>query len=417
MRIRSRFPSSKSVAAVGSYPLDILRGRGQVGWRAAFRICIGRGFKSKLRMLIGTLYGLGFGFFSLQYVPWYISFPQAFLVSFTITILGTIPWRIRLKRRGPISFLRILLTNGSLSLASGYCLFLLSLLIPILVGYGWDGVTRVAGTYAILALLWAYIYPLTGVGLVMEEDAERRGRRLEGRARRMAALVEQSRVVALRAQINPHFFFNALNTIASLIPSRPADAERAVELLAESLRPVLMRDQSMFGTVKSEIQIAKAYAEIERLRLGERLTIDFRVEPETLPLTLPSLSLQPLLENAIRHGASRTRGPHRVEVSVALNDGHLVVGVDNRAETDPPGSSATEVLSPAAILPGHALHNIATRLRALFGPDTAFDARVAPGVAGHVRMSLPSCGPMPIALALDRETRNPGDRPDSEGRP
>jgi hypothetical protein len=137
--------------------------------------------------------------------------------------------------------------------------------------------------------------------------AERAARLDRRRRATLERLAEQARIVALRAQVNPHFFFNALNTIAALIPTRPADAERAVELLAEALRPVLMRDQPMTHPLRTEFAVAEAYAQIERLRFGDRLRIEFDLPAGLATLPVPSLSLQPLLENAIRHGAGRLR--------------------------------------------------------------------------------------------------------------
>jgi len=113
-----------------------------------------------------------------------------------------------------------------------------------------------------------------------------------------------ARIEALQARIRPHFLFNTMNTIAALIPFAPAEAEQAVEDLSDLFRASL-DDAAVLVTLDEEITLAKLYQRLEEKRLGERLTVEWRVEPPADDVMLPRLSVQPLLENAIHHGIER----------------------------------------------------------------------------------------------------------------
>jgi two-component system sensor histidine kinase AlgZ len=146
--------------------------------------------------------------------------------------------------------------------------------------------------------------------------------------RRNVEMEARSRIRALQARIRPHFLFNSMNTIASLIPSSPDRAEEAIEDLSDLFRASLADAGSMIR-LKEELEIAKGYERIESLRLGGRLRVDWDVADLPMRALIPGLSIQPLIENAIYHGIERlpegglvtVRGrrldDHRVEVSVA----------------------------------------------------------------------------------------------------
>ncbi len=113
----------------------------------------------------------------------------------------------------------------------------------------------------------------------------------------------RAQIVALQARIRPHFLFNSMNTIASLIPLRPRDAERAVEDLSELFRAALAPGERL-STLGDEIELVRRYLEIERLRLGDRLRVRWSTEGLPLATPMPALLLQPLVENAVHHGIS-----------------------------------------------------------------------------------------------------------------
>jgi sensor histidine kinase YesM len=124
----------------------------------------------------------------------------------------------------------------------------------------------------------------------------------EIREERLKVLAAQSELKALKAQINPHFLFNTLNTIAQLIHADPAQAEATVERLAEMFRYVLAGSERGLVPLEEELSFVDDYLAIEQARFGERLRITREIAPEALNVPVPSLILQPLVENAVRHG-------------------------------------------------------------------------------------------------------------------
>lgn len=146
--------------------------------------------------------------------------------------------------------------------------------------------------------------------------------------RRSIVLEAQSRVSALQALIRPHFLFNSMNTIAALTRSNPRQAEQAVEDLADLLRANLggPRDRS---TLKDELEIAKLYERIEKLRLGDRLVIRWDLDALPLQALLPNLTLQPLIENAIYHGVELLPEGGEVVVRGQQKQDRLFIEISN----------------------------------------------------------------------------------------
>lgn len=363
-------------------PLPNMRALLHGGSQWPLRVAIGRIVPATLRdrgsLLIGAAYALGFGtmntFVMRGSMPAVFAFGSAFLFSAYITLLAPVPWHWRLLRRpGPVG---VLLANGAVATVLGSVAFFCSLMLAATLAMGPDAaLLRVNGFLRFSG--WGIIAGITGFPMALGNVADRAARRERRHRASLERLAEQARIVALRAQVNPHFFFNALNTIAALIPTRPADAERAVELLAESLRPVLMRDQPMVHPLRTEFAVAEAYAQIERLRFGDRLRVEFDLPADLAALPVPSLSLQPLLENAVRHGAARNAGTHAVTVRAREEAGVLLVEVTDHPADAPAPAPGTD--APHAR--GHALHNIASRLAALFGREARLTVRVSDGGA------------------------------------
>ena len=180
---------------------------------------------------------------------------------------------------------------------------------------------------------------------------------LQQQLRLQEKLELQSRLDSLRARIRPHFLFNTLNSIASLIMSRPEAAEQAVEDLSELFR-VSLRENQRQTTVEDELHLCELYLGIEQLRLGGRLQVEWQIDSAARDQPMPSLILQPLVENAVYHGISQLSEGGTIRVVVTLVGSDIVVGVENPV---PSQSVHTE---------GHhmALANIEQRLQALYGP-------------------------------------------------
>lgn len=170
---------------------------------------------------------------------------------------------------------------------------------------------------------------------------------------------------ALQARIRPHFLFNSMNMIASLLRRDPEVAERAVLDLSDLFRAALGAGEGQ-STLADEVRLAEQYMAIEQLRLGERLSVTWR-KLETLPWTLPMprLTLQPLLENAVLHGISRLPEGGSVEIDLSAEDNLLTIRVRNPS------------LPPAPLAEhgaGHAQHSIGHRLGYAFGPRARMTA-------------------------------------------
>ena len=370
------------------YPLDILSGRGQVDLKNAFRISFGRAVRDKIRIIIGSVYAIIYAITTSIYSDsWFYGIISAVLYSCFITFFSVIPWRIKFHKKKTCSIWFILLTNGLLSIILGVLTMWVSVLIPIIILSGMKGVIETI-KYGQLISIYGSAYVLVGIILLYSEEEVRRNKRREAYAKKLERLTEEAKAIALRSQINPHFFFNALNTIAALIPTRPSDAERAVELLGESLRPALMGDQPLLSTIETELKIAKAYTELEKLRYGKRINVEFHIDDETLYKLIPSLSLQPILENAFRHGAGKTTGLYEVALSIKkTQDGINIESINSPDELFKYVSHMKLLEVP--VKEGHSINNIRLRLSALFSNKSFLGIYSNGDNIGYVKMFVP----------------------------
>ncbi|MNN21175.1 Sensor histidine kinase YehU [compost metagenome] len=187
---------------------------------------------------------------------------------------------------------------------------------------------------------------------------------LQSQWRRQQQAELRARLEALQARIRPHFLFNSLNSIASLIASDPDKAELAVLDLSDLFRASLATPGSLVAW-RDELALGRRYLSIEQYRLGERLQLDWQVAgvPDDLPI--PQLTLQPLLENAIIHGIQPRIDGGRIEVQASYHDGLFQLCVSNPYDSE-----------PAAVSRGtrQALGNIDARLVALFGPQATLSS-------------------------------------------
>ncbi|MEV7690352.1 sensor histidine kinase [Streptomyces bungoensis] len=209
-----------------------------------------------------------------------------------------------------------------------------------------------------------------------------------GLAREELALAELSR---LRAQISPHFLYNALSAIASLVRSDP---ERARELLVQfsELARYAFSGRGQFTTVAEEFRAIEVYLQLERARFGSRLSTSVRVAPEVLPVTLPFLTLQPLVENAIRHGIEPRPGGGTVTVTgVAVGPDCTITVEDDGAGMDPELAGA--VLAGRGEGSGIGLANVDQRLRTLYGPEHGVVVETAPGAGTRITCRIPLSAP------------------------
>ena len=174
----------------------------------------------------------------------------------------------------------------------------------------------------------------------------------------MRRLVTQAELRALQSQINPHFLFNALNTLYGTIPREAAGARRMVLNLAEIFRYFLQTERS-FVPLSHEIEIVRAYLEVEQLRLGDRLHLDIHVDSATNDIPIPVLSIQPLVENAIKHGVDQSSKSGYVRINCQLHSGQLRILIENSANGLPVETGGG----------GIGLQNVRRRLEICYGPS------------------------------------------------
>jgi two-component system sensor histidine kinase AlgZ len=199
---------------------------------------------------------------------------------------------------------------------------------------------------------------------------------LAWRARVWQPAQAQARLAELQSRIRPHFLFNALNTALALVRSDPARAERVLEDLSDLFRTALA-DTSAATSLDEEIALARAYLAIEQVRFGDRLRVEWEIDRATGSARVPPLVLQPLVENAVRHGVEPAAGGGRVWVRAQARRGQAVITVSNTLPEEPS-------------VPGHgmALHNVRERLRLLH--DVAAECTTwREGEVFHVRIVLP----------------------------
>jgi len=209
------------------------------------------------------------------------------------------------------------------------------------------------------------------------------------RQRREATLRElaaQAELKALRAQVNPHFLFNSLNTIADLIVTDPAKAEAMTVLLAKVFRHVLMHSDQQLTRVSEEMAFLETYLGIEQVRFGARLRVSMDVDPAVSEETIPSLILQPVVENAIKHGLAPKIGNGHISISAGRQGEFVRLAV----EDDGVGAEAVPATHPAGS--GLGLKIIAERLRTLYQGRASLDIQAAESLGSRVTILIPRNG-------------------------
>ncbi len=228
-----------------------------------------------------------------------------------------------------------------------------------------------------LFLLGALVYVATVVVhyLVLELEASREA---EAAVLRYRVLAREAELRAFKAQVDPHFLFNSLNAVASLCGSRPADAREMAQRLAEFFRLMLRVGSLDRITLGEEIDLVTRYLAIEKVRFGDRLTTHINVDEAAARCQVPPLLLQPLVENAVRHGIASVVEGGTIDIKANLRDGALRISIDNPADPDRPESRGE----------GIGLQNAAGRLNAVSDGRARMSAAEASG-RFHVEIELP----------------------------
>jgi two-component system sensor histidine kinase AlgZ len=252
----------------------------------------------------------------------------------------------------------------------------------------WVGGTRVGPG-------WPWVPPiltgaaLAGVGLAW----------LKHRAHSQLPAHAAARLAELQARIRPHFLFNTLNTAIALVQIDPKRAEAVLEDLAELFRQALT-SPSVRTTLADEVALARRYLSIEELRFGERVTVRWELDEEAAAAEVPALVLQPLVENAVRHGIEANPLGGWIVVRTKAQAGRAILTVSNSVPTQGP--------TPATAGHGIALRNVRQRLKLMHDVEADFDAglqRTAPGaVTGANSGRLPPVYVVRLAVPLPKST-------------
>jgi len=225
------------------------------------------------------------------------------------------------------------------------------------------------------------------------------GRRLEAtdrerenieRAGREAQLVKQlveAELRALRAQINPHFLFNSLNSVAALIAADPRAAEEMIIRLAKIFRHVLTYHDRPFSSVNEEISFLETYLEIEKVRFGERLQVHFDVQEAVTQLSVPTLILQPLVENSIKHGLGPKVGENQLTIRARKQTEYLELTVEDNGV----GAQAPRRLSAHNSI-GLGLRNVEERLQTVYHGAARFSFESQPRAGSRAQILIPIAG-------------------------
>ena len=207
--------------------------------------------------------------------------------------------------------------------------------------------------------------------------------RIERKLEEQERLLMQARVDALISQINPHFLFNTLNTVSSLVRFDPDTARKVVLKLSNILRRRL-KTQVHFASLKQELDFIDDYLDIEVVRFGkDKLQIRKEIDPDTLDLVVPSMILQPLIENAIRHGIGPKIEGGTITLRSRRRKGRLAVEVIDD------GMGFPDDRRPESSESGIGIHNVRERLKALYGQDFGFTIESVPGEGTAVRLEIP----------------------------
>ena len=247
-----------------------------------------------------------------------------------------------------------------------------------LTGIGWSVWPAVAWQAVVigvtLGVMGSAFFYLRERNLALAAEVQQReNRQLEAEKQSLAAQLRM-----LQAQIEPHFLFNSLANVAALIETDPQLAARLLDALIRYLRSSLVRTRAEGGTLGDEVALLTAYLDVLKIRMGGRLAYAFDIAPELLGAAFPPMLLQPLVENAIRHGLEPKVAGGRLVVSARRQGDRLQISVtdDGLGFAETPGE-------------GIGVANIRARLAAIYGPAARLELRSAAGAGVTAIMSLP----------------------------
>ncbi len=187
---------------------------------------------------------------------------------------------------------------------------------------------------------------------------------------RLESLVKETELKMLRSQINPHFLFNSLNSISSLTITDPEKARDMVVKLSEFMRYALARKDELPVSLQSELDNLRLYLDIEKVRFGDKLTIEEQIEPQCLDFKIPVMLLQPLIENAVKHGVYESTETVKIYTKAQIIDDYIEIIIRNNYDTEPSLKKGT----------GTGLLNVSRRLELFYGNKASFKTSKENGI-------------------------------------
>lgn len=240
----------------------------------------------------------------------------------------------------------------------------------------------VSDSWLVRLAVWTCAAMIVGIPLKVW-NAIRNERFLEEQKR----LLLEARLDALQRQINPHFLFNTLNSIASLVRFRPEQARELIVKLANILRTLLKEQHDSYILLRDELGFTDDYLGIEVVRFGaEKLHVVKEIDPETLDMPVPSMLLQPLIENSIKHGLEPRIGGGTITLRSRFELGRMIIEVEDDGVGIAPGRSHS---SGVLLGTGIGMKNVRERLEVLFGEAALFDVTSRPGRGTKVTLGIP----------------------------
>ncbi len=336
-------------------------------------------------VLIAIPFGLFYGLFSSN-LPYWRSFLNMYAIAVGIGLsIGFLAWAVDafFERRG---FREVPTSGPGLlgSIALFYVIGMIGSQVPIVV------VDRIwpIGIYdswrgTLISLGFSLLFTTLFFGLIYARYFHSRLIEKEKAEERARTEIARAELRALRAQIHPHFLFNALNTIAALIPNDPSLAEYVTTRLADVFRFVLRASEREWIPLSEELEFVRAYVDIERARFGDRVQAEEDITPEALDVLVPSLLVQPLVENAIRHGLAPQAAGGRVRIAARTDGDCLVLAVEDD------GVGFDTVVRAGRAGDGFGLRAVEDRVRAM-GDGARINIDSTPGRGTRITVHIPT---------------------------
>lgn len=324
---------------------------------------------------------------------------HAWVALFTTLMLGWLPWAlatplvVQLGRRFPLTGTRwvtawplhIATATAICLVSAGWSATLEELLDPWAYSQGPGPFTALwlqKFAYGVLTSIVLYAFILT-IDFALQSRERLARQQIE--AARLSEHLSKAQLEALRRQIEPHFLFNSLNAIAGLVrDQRNEAAAETIVALSEFLRSAAQDSNSQQVPLSREVEHLRQYLEIQKARFAERLQVTLEIPSELLAAPVPSLILQPLVENAIKHGISKRAQGGSIRVNAASAHGMLNLNVDNDGPGLPADFEATRN--------GIGIANLRTRLQILYGSQGSLSLRNQDGGGVRVSISVPLAG-------------------------